>query len=85
MFVPVSAWKNSVNAVIGDVGILIGHPVLKLLNIIKKMQLKMMIATFNGKPSKTIISCYSLTNASDETDFDTCYYELSSIWTTNSA
>ena len=40
----------------------------------------MMVATFNGRPSTTIISCYSPTNASDETDLDIFYYELSSIF-----
>ena len=32
---------------------------------------------FNSNPSTTIISCYSPNNASDETDFDTFYNELS--------
>ena len=37
----------------------------------------MMVATFKGNPSTTSISCYSLTNGSDETDLDTFYNELS--------
>ena len=36
----------------------------------------MMVVTFNGNPSATII-CYSLTNASDETDLIILYNELS--------
>ena len=39
----------------------------------------MMVATFNGNPSTTIISCYSSTNCSEETDFITFYEDLSSI------
>ena len=39
----------------------------------------MMAATFNGNPSKTIISYYSPTNASDEMDLITFYYELPSL------
>ena len=38
-----------------------------------------MVATFKGNPSKTIISCYSPTNASDETGLDTLFDELSSL------
>ena len=39
----------------------------------------MMVATFNGNPSATIISCYSLTNVIEETDFIAFYNELSSL------
>ena len=38
-----------------------------------------MVATFKGNPSTTRISCYSSTNASDETDFDSFYNEPSSL------
>ena len=38
-----------------------------------------MEATFNGNHSTTIISCYSPTNVSEETDLITFYYELSSL------
>ena len=38
-----------------------------------------MVATFNGNPSSTIISCCSPTNASDKTDVITFYNELSSL------
>ena len=38
----------------------------------------MMVATFNGNPSATIISCYSPTNVSEETDLIVFYNELSS-------
>ena len=39
----------------------------------------MMVATFNGNPSTTIISCYSPTNVSEETDLIAFYNELSSF------
>ena len=52
-------------------------PAPKLLNSIEKMQPRMMVATLNGNPSSTIISCYSPTNASNETDLITFYNELS--------
>ena len=39
----------------------------------------MMAATFNGNPRATIISCYSPTNVSEETELVTFYVELSSL------
>ena len=38
----------------------------------------MMATTFNGNPKATIISCYSPTNVSEETEQVTFYEELSS-------
>ena len=75
----VSAWKNSVNATVGGVGILIGHRALKTLNSIERIQPRMLTATFNGNLRATIISCYSPTNVSDETEPVTFYDELSSL------
>ena len=39
----------------------------------------MMAATFNSNPRATIISCYSPTNVSEETELVTFYNELSSL------
>ena len=39
----------------------------------------MMAATFNGNPRTTIISCYSPTNISEETEIVAFYDELSSL------
>ena len=39
----------------------------------------MMAATFNVNPKATIISCYSPTNVSEETELVTFYEELSSL------
>ena len=74
-----SAWKNSVNATIGGVGMLIGPRALKSLNSIGKIQPTMMVATFNGNPSTTIISCNSPTNVREETELIAFYDELSSL------
>ena len=71
--------KNSVNAVIGGAGMLIGPRAEKSLNNIKKIQPRMMVATFNGNPSTTIISCYNPTNATNETDFVAFNNKLSSL------
>ena len=74
----VSAWKISVNATVGGVGMLIGPRALKTLNRIERIQPRMMAATFNGNPKATIISCYSPTNVSEETELTFCE-ELSSL------
>ena len=74
----VSAWKNSVNVAVGGVGLLIGPRALKTLNSIKKIQLRMMAATFNSNSRATIIR-YSPTNVSEETELVTFYDELSSL------
>ena len=39
----------------------------------------MMVETFNGNPRATIISCYSPTNISEETELIDFYDELSSL------
>ena len=57
------------------VGMLIGPRVLKSLNSIEKIQLRMIVATLNGNPS-TMIICYSPTNTSDKKDLVTFYNEL---------
>ena len=75
----VSAWKNSANAAVGGVGLLIGPRALKTLNNIEKIQPRMMVATFNGNPRATIVSCYSPTNVSEENERVTFYDELSSL------
>ena len=75
----VSAWKNSVNATLWEVGMLIGPRALKTLYSIERIQPRMMAATFNGNPKATIISCYSSTNVSEETELVTFYEELSSL------
>ena len=51
----------------------------QFLSGIKKIQPRMMAATFNGNPRATIISCYSPTNVSEETELVTFYDELSSL------
>ena len=78
--VTVSVWKNSVNATVGGVGILTGPRSLKSLNSIERIQPRMMADTFNGNPRATIISCYSPTNVSEETELVAFYDELSSLY-----
>ena len=71
--------KNSVNATVGGMGILIGPRALKSLNSVERMQPRMMIATLNINPRATIISCHSPTNVSEETELAAFLDELSSL------
>ena len=71
-FVSTSAWRNSINAIIGGIGMLLRPCAQKSLIRIEKIQ-----PMSNGNPCTTIISCYSPTNASDEKDIDIFYNELS--------
>ena len=71
--------ENSVNATVGGVGLLIGPRALKTVNSVEKIQPRMMAATFNGNPRATIISCYSPTNVSEETELVTFNDELYSL------
>ena len=79
MFISLLAWKNSINSVIEGVGMLFSPCALKSLISIEEIQLKMMCASFNSNPNTTILSSYSPTNASDETDIITFYNKLSSL------
>ena len=38
-----------------------------------------MVATFQGNPETSIISCYSPTNVSEEEQVENCNYDLSSL------
>ena len=71
--------KTLSTAAVGGVGLLIGPKALKTLNSIEKIQPRMMVATFNGNPRATIVSCYSPTNVSEENEIVTFYDELSSL------
>ena len=37
---------------------------------------RIMVATFNGNPKTTVISCYSPTNCSDELEIQNFYHQL---------
>ena len=75
----ISTWKNSVKPVIGGVGMLIGPRTIKSRNSIEKIQLRMMVATFNADPSTTIISRYSPNNINEETGLIALYNVLLSL------
>ena len=47
---------------------LCGSPCDLKLNSVERIQLRMIYALFDSNPCTIIVSCYSPTNASDETD-----------------
>ena len=78
-FISSSAWKNSMNSTIGGVGMLLSPHAISSMNSIEKILPRMMVATFNGNPCATVISCYSPTNVNNEEDVIDFYQELSSL------
>ena len=56
-----------------------GPRAVKSLNSIEKIKPRMIVATFNGDPRVTIISCYSPSNLSEETELIAFYDQLSSL------
>ena len=54
-FISASAWRDSVNAIIGGVGMLLSPRTIKSLKGIEKIQPRMLVATLNGNPSTTVI------------------------------
>ena len=74
-----SAWKNTVNAANGGIGMLLRKDIYNTLSSIKKISPRIMTATFQGNPQTTIITCYSPTNVSDETETERFYADLSSL------
>ena len=61
-----SAWKNQVNAATGGTAMLFNEQAYNALASVEMISPRIMIATINGNPQTTIISCYSPTNVSKE-------------------
>ena len=74
-----SATKNSCNASVSGVGILISSDAYKACISIEKVSDRIVIMMLNGNPLTTIINCYSPTNASSEEDVTEFYKELTTV------
>ena len=76
-----SAWKKkkSIDAAVRGAGMLLSPGTLTSLNSIEKAQPKIMCATFDRNSRTTMVSCYSPTNARDESDITVFYDGLSSL------
>ena len=74
-----SAWKNSTNASIGGIGMLLSPMAQKALNNIETISPRILVASFNGNPKTTVICCYSPTNVSEVNEEEEFYDKLSSL------
>ena len=74
-----SAWKNSVNASIGGTAMLLSPGVYRAMNSIESISPRITVATFNGNPQATVISCYSPTNVQEEMYAEKFYEDISSL------
>ena len=74
-----SAEKASNNSTIRGVGMLLSPNAYKALNAIENITPRIIVATFNGNPAITVISCYSPTNVASKEDKDTFYAELTEL------
>ena len=74
-----SAWKNTVNATIGGVGLFIRSSAYQSLLNIEKISSRIIISTFDGNPKTSVICCYSPTNVSEESEVEKFYYDLASV------
>ena len=63
-----SAEKATNNSTIRGVGLLLSPKAHKALNSVETINPRILIATFNGNPAVTVISCYSPTNVSNVDD-----------------
>ena len=79
LFFTASSWKNSVNASIGGIGILISPRAQKYIYQIEKKSDRIIIESFNGNRKASVACCYSPTKCSDEQEAIKFNAELSSL------
>ena len=77
--VTTSCWKNSVNSRIGGVGILISPNAYKSLLSIEKISPRILMTRFKGNPEVSVVSCYSPTNCSPDSEAENFYNLLSDV------
>ncbi|XP_072016329.1 uncharacterized protein [Amphiura filiformis] len=71
-----SAWRNSMGAAVGGVGVLLSNFARKVLVSVCYISPRILKVTLNGNPQTTIIVTYSPTNAADEDDVTDFYNQL---------
>ena len=77
-----SAYKNEINASVGGVGLTVQKQLLPILTSIKKVNDRILIATFRGNPKTVIISCYSPHNHAPFDEVEAFYEQLSNVIST---
>ncbi|XP_066922050.1 uncharacterized protein [Clytia hemisphaerica] len=75
------AWKSSVNATIGGVGILVKSSLLSLIQSIDKISDRIVSITIKGNPKTTIISCYSPHSGNSDLEVEQFFEPLTNYLT----
>ena len=72
-----SAWRNSQNAAVGGVGLLLDRRAQKALGEVKSISNRILMATFQGNPATTVIVAYSPTSTQgNEEEVENFYTNL---------
>ena len=79
LLITCSATRNTMNAGIGDVRILLSPHAKLALESIENITERTMIATFNGNPKCIVISNYRPTNVTSEDTIQEYYSELTTL------
>ena len=74
--VTTSAWRNDQDAAIGGIGIMLNKRSMSSLSETISHTDRILISTFQGNPSTTIIVINSPTNSSEDNVIDKFYEEL---------
>ena len=74
-----SAEKTCNNATIRGIGMFLSPKVYRSLPNVESISSRIMIATFNGNPKATVVSCYSSTNCSVEEEAQELYVQLTEL------
>ena len=74
-----SLWRNSINASNGGIGMLVNQCTYNTISSVEMITPRIMVTSFQGNPQTTVISCYSPTMVSNETDAQRFYSDLSSL------
>ena len=79
MLLTSSAEKAENNSTIRGVGLLLSPKSYKALNAVEINNPRIMVASFNGNPCTTVISCYSPTNVTNEEEVIEFYHNLTDL------
>ena len=69
-----SAWKNSINASTGGVGLICHNKYFNLITSVEKVTDRILKVVFTGNPTTTVLSCYSPTNTPVMTEAASTFY-----------
>ncbi len=74
--ITLSAWRNTIGAAVGGVGVLLSPFARKVLVSVCRTSPRIMKVTLNGNPMTTIIVTYAPTNVTDDDEIESYYNSL---------